>query len=74
MGVPSFYRWLSEKYPKGTNTNSLNLTIAHLALVVKYCVEEFEQEVDGKAIPVNSSLPNPNQMEFDNLYLDMNGV
>ena len=58
MGVPSFYRWLSEKYPK----------------VVKYCVEQHEQVVLGKNIPVNTAEPNPNEIEFDNLYLDMNGI
>ncbi|EYU28518.1 hypothetical protein MIMGU_mgv1a023943mg [Erythranthe guttata] len=38
MGVPSFYRWLVEKYPKICSTK------------------------------------NPNGTEFDNLYLDMNGI
>ena len=56
MGVPQFYRWLSEKYP----------------LVVKDVVEEF---VDAEVrVPVNASLPNPNGIEYDNLYLDMNGI
>ena len=48
MGIPAFFRWLSQKYPKIT-------------------VDAVEDNSD-------SSQPNPNRMEFDALYLDMNGI
>jgi len=57
MGVPAFFRWLKEKYPK---------------CLVK-AVEERAVKVEGGVVPVNPSDPNPNGVEYDNLYLDMNG-
>ncbi|KAK1382921.1 putative 5'-_3' exoribonuclease [Heracleum sosnowskyi] len=51
MGVPAFYRWLTNKYES----------------IVVNAKEENGESVD-------SSLPNPNGMEFDHLYLDMNGI
>uniref|UniRef100_A0A6B2E417 5'-3' exoribonuclease n=1 Tax=Phlebotomus kandelakii TaxID=1109342 RepID=A0A6B2E417_9DIPT len=58
MGVPAFFRWLSRKY----------------ASVIIECVENRVQNADGEDIPEDASLPNPNGIEFDNLYLDMNGI
>lgn len=52
------FRWLSDKFPK----------------VVTPALEEHAKTVNGMIIPVDTTKPNPNNEEFDNLYLDMNGI
>lgn len=44
MGVPSFFRWLSRKYPK----------------IISPVLEEQPQVVDGVTLPIDYAAPNPN--------------
>lgn len=60
MGVPTFFKWLSVKYPK----------------ILVDAKEPQTLQGDGQFGPPDPSElldENPNG-EFDNLYLDMNGI
>ncbi|KAI0772151.1 hypothetical protein BD413DRAFT_612794 [Trametes elegans] len=63
QGVPALFRWLSKKYPK-----------IILPVVEGEAVKVPDGEGNEVAVPVNMADPNPNGVEFDNLYLDMNGI
>ena len=58
MGVPSLFRWLAVKYPK---------------MILPVHDPTPAASAEGVEIPIDLRQPSPNG-EFDNLYLDMNGI
>jgi 5'-3' exonuclease len=60
MGVPRFYRWLSERYPKSADS----CQIVFFLFVFTLFIHTVNSVIKDQALlPV-----------FDNLYLDMNGI
>lgn len=88
MGVPAFFRWLSGKYEKilqpvievcprispGRARRICGLRGNCCSHSNGGSLQVKPVEVDGVKIPVDWTKPNPNGMEYDNLYLDMNGI
>ena len=56
--VPAAFRWLSKKYPK----------------IISRVIEDSPKEINGVTVPIDITQPNPNNIEYDNLYLDFNGI
>lgn len=61
MGVPAFFRWVSEKYSRVISDV--------LEDAVPYLEDQYQY---GTSVDLEA--PNPNDIEFDNLYIDMNGI
>lgn len=58
MGVPAFFRWLQAKFPK----------------VIVDMLEKRAMVIGDTEVPLNLLEPNPNDVEYDNFYVDMNGL
>ena len=58
MGVPRFFKTILRRWPR----------------ILTYVVENTEVLLDGQIQPVDTTKPNDNGIEFDNLYLDMNNM
>lgn len=76
MGVPAFFRWLSVRYPKVT-INALSED------ELEYLYNDFKNQgndpdeidlLDGDLDGEIQRKIRENNPEFDNLYLDMNGI
>lgn len=59
MGVPAFFRWLQQKFGK---------------IIVDVIDPTLKKDANGVELPQNNADPNPNGIEFDNFYLDMNNI
>ena len=68
MGVPAFFRWLTEKYPKVME----DVLEERLEILGFSDVDGKHNVADEKS--VDCTRPNPSGLETDNLYVDMNGI
>ncbi len=59
----------SRRWPCGWPDLGVDRILSRYPKVVRDCIEEVPETVNGVEIPVNTSEPNPNGIEFDNLYL-----
>ncbi len=102
-GVPAFFRWLSEKYPKTVldmieqrphTIDGIPVRVVDGCDVVDCPVGPAPHSFCPASawshhattcpvlptnfillqVPLDLTQPNPNQVEFDNLYIDMNGI
>lgn len=71
MGVPAFFRWLTQKYPKLT-TIVKETSVTQLQNINN--AEASSNHNPQMKLQRSLHLPNPNEREFDALYLDMNGI
>lgn len=84
MGVPALFRWLNNKYPKITaqvieekSSGSDKYTLRGPPLSPgdgDLHSSGAHGPTDVPHPPIDTSRPNPNGFELDNLYLDMNGI
>jgi 5'-3' exoribonuclease 2 len=69
MGVPSFFKWLVDKYPY-----TITPAKEDIPKEIEHRDENNPDIVKKTIIPIDTTKENPNKIEFDNLYLDMNGI
>lgn len=77
MGVPALFRWLAAKYPKivvpVVDDTPSDFPSRSLVSDNTNDIEDNAEEKPPDE-PFDLRSPNPNGIEYDNLYLDMNGI